>query len=257
MKIYILDIETAPNLAYVWGVWKQNIGENMMHSHSYIMSCSIKELGKPDVTYFENRTEDDTDIVKKISRHLNDASFVIAHNGRKFDIPLIKARAVINGLPPMAPFKVIDTLDLAKREFRFIRNTLSNLATQLKVEHQKLTQRQFNGFELWKECLAQNDEAWAEMKLYNILDVVVLEEVYIKLRAWSSNHPSVTTATGDEDCKSCPTCKSHSIIRSGYYYTNKGKYQRYRCQSCGTWSSESTMLKTHTKEMRQQILVNR
>lgn len=256
MKTYILDIETAPSLAYVWGVWKQNIGENQLLTNSYIMSCSIKELGKPEITYYENRTECDKEIVSKIAKHLLDANFVIAHNGRKFDIPLIKARAVVNGLAPMPPFKVIDTLDLAKREFRFIRNTLSNLAKQLKVEHEKLTDRKFNGFALWSECLKQNEEAWAEMKEYNILDVVVLEEVYLKLRAWSSNHPSVTTSkTSDE--KLCPTCSSTEIIRSGYYYTNKGKYQRYRCRTCGSWSSDSTMLKAHTKEMRKNILVSR
>ena len=256
MKTYILDIETAPSLAYVWGVWKQDIGESMLLNHTYIMSCSIKELGKPDVTYYENRTEDDKDIVTKIARHLVDADFVIAHNGRKFDIPLIKARAVVNGLAPMPPFKVIDTLDLAKKEFRFVRNTLSNLAKQLNVEHEKLTDRKFNGFALWYECLRQNEEAWQEMKEYNILDVIVIEEVYLKLRAWSSNHPTMTTTT-TTDTKKCPTCGSEDIIRSGYYNTNKGRYQRYRCHSCGTWSSESTMMKKHTKEIRQNILVNR
>lgn len=229
----------------------------MLLQTSYIMSCSIKELGVEGVTYYENRTLDDTKIVKQIAEHIADANFIIAHNGRKFDIPLIKARAIVTGLKPFPPFKVIDTLDIAKKEFRFNRNTLDNLAKELKVEHTKLTKRKFNGFVLWQECLKQNDEAWEEMKEYNILDVIVLEEVYLKLRSWSSVHPSITTAETTEDSKKCcPKCGGE-VVRSGYYYTNKGKYQRYRCLSCGAWSSESTMLKQQTKQARANILVSR
>lgn len=229
----------------------------MLIQNSYIMSCSIKELGVDGVTYYENRTEDDSKIVSQIAYHIADANFIIAHNGRKFDIPLIKARALVNGLKPFPPFKVIDTLDIAKKEFRFNRNTLDNLAKELKVKHTKLTKRKFNGFSLWQECLKQNDEAWQEMREYNELDVIVLEEVYLKLRGWSSVHPAITTATTTEDSKKrCPRC-SGMVIRAGFYFTNKGKYQRYRCLECGSWSSESTMLKTQTKQARANIIVSR
>ena len=74
----------------------------MLIQNSYIMSCSIKELGVEGITYYENRTEDDSKIVSQIAYHIADASFIIAHNGRKFDIPLIKARALVNGLKPFS-----------------------------------------------------------------------------------------------------------------------------------------------------------
>lgn len=229
----------------------------MLLQNSYIMSCSIKELGVEGVTYYENRTDNDSKIVSQIAEHIADASFIIAHNGRKFDIPLIKARAIVNGLKPFPPFKVIDTLDIAKKEFRFNRNTLDNLAKELKVEHEKLTHRKFNGFELWSECLKQNDEAWKEMRAYNELDVIVLEEVYLKLRGWYSTHPAITTATTTEDSKKrCPRCAGETV-RAGYYFTNKGKYQRYRCLCCNSWSSESTMSKLQSKQARANIIVSK
>lgn len=37
-KILILDIETAPNIAYVWRTFKEFISPKQMISNSYIMS---------------------------------------------------------------------------------------------------------------------------------------------------------------------------------------------------------------------------
>lgn len=255
MRTLLLDIETAPSLGYIWSFWKQNIGHDMIVDYGgYIMSCSLKWLGEDDVIYLENRTEDDTLIVAEICSYLDEADFVIAHNGKKFDIPFIKARAVINGLDVPSPFKVIDTLVIAKKEMLFKRNNLEYLAEALDVESRKLTDRKYNGFKLWLGCLNGEPEAWKEMKAYNILDVEVLEQVYLKLRPWYTTHPNITT--GDDPLElCCPKCGSSDVIRSGYFTTNKGKYQRYKCKACGSWSSETYMI--NTKEVRANLLASR
>ena len=255
MKTIILDIETAPSLGYIWGFWNQNIHDGMILDYGgYIMSCSIKELGATEVIYLENRTTDDTEIVADICSYLDECEFVIAHNGRRFDIPFIKARAVINHIPPPSPFKVIDTLSIAKKEMKFKRNSLDFLAKALDVELRKMTDRKFPGFKLWWECLHDNDEAWIEMKAYNIMDVEVLEQVYLRLRPWASNHPTINTDSISLK-QACPKCGSFHIIRSGYYYTTKGKYQRYKCMECTTWSSDSKAL--NTTDHRKTLLASR
>lgn len=255
MKTIILDIETAPSLGYIWGFWQQNIGDDMVLDYGgYIMSCSIKTLGEEHVTYLENRTKNDKKIVKKILKHLDGADFVIAHNGIKFDIPFIKARASIHGLNPPSPFKAIDTLKIARKEMNFKRNSLDFLAKALDVESRKLTNRKFPGFKLWWSCLHQDDEAWKEMKQYNILDVEVLEQVYLRLRPWASNHPNINVGN-DVTVLSCPKCGSIELNKRGYYTTNKGKYQRYACDCCGGWSSETTA--KNTTEERRLLLASR
>ena len=255
MKTILLDIETAPSLGYIWGVWKQNIGHDMMVSHgTYIMSCTIKTLGEDDIVYLESRTENDLQITKDILEYLDEADFVIAHNGRRFDLPIINARAIVNNLLPPSPYKIIDTLSIAKKEFRFQRNTLKFLAEHLEVPSRKLDHGKYPGFKLWLGCMNQEDEAWLEMRDYNIADVVVLEEVYMKLRPWASTHPNVTTAD-EEVTKSCPKCGSANIARRGFFYTNKGKYQRYACGSCGAWSSETSV--QNTPEKRLSLLASR
>jgi len=255
MKILIFDIETAPSQAFVWGAWKQNVGLNQDIRHEgYIMSIAYKWLDEEDVHYLENRTEDDTEICAKFVRLLDEADFVVAHNGKKFDVPMMNTRFVINNIKPPSPYKVIDTLTIAKKEMRFRRNSLAHLAEVLKCKHKKLKHQAFAGFSLWSECMKGNPDAWAEMELYNRYDVIVLEEVYKKLRPFASTHPNITTGD-DHDTMCCPKCGSVDIIRSGYYHTNKGKYQRYACKSCGAWSSETYVM--NTKEKRQSLLASR
>ena len=255
MRTIVLDIETAPSLAYVWGFWKQNIGDNMVLDYGgYIMSCSLKVLGDSEVVYLENRTDNDKEIVTEICKHLDAADFVIAHNGKKFDIPFIKARAVIHNITPPSPFKVIDTLQIAKKEMSFKRNSLDFIAKALDVPLRKLTERQFKGFELWWECLHHNEKAWEEMKQYNILDVEVLELVYLRLRPWHSTHPNVVTGD-DSEAPRCPRCGSEDVIKGGYYYTNKGKYPRIKCKSCGGHCASTYTVNTIDK--RKSLLASR
>lgn len=255
MKTLIFDIETAPSQAFVWGAWKQNIGIDMDIAHEgYIMSIAYKWLGEDDVHYLENRTEDDTVIASQFAMVLDQADFVVAHNGKKFDVPMMNTRFVINGIQPPSPYKVVDTLQIAKKEMRFRRNSLAHLAEVLECKHKKLKHQSFAGFSLWSECMKGNPDAWAEMELYNRYDVIVLEEVYKKLRPFASNHPNINT--GDDPLTlACPKCGSEDIIRSGYFTTNKGKYQRYKCKCCGGWSSETYMI--NSLENRKSLLASR
>ena len=254
MKTLLIDIETAPSMAYVWSFWKQNIGHDMVSDYGgYIMSCSLKWLGDTDIVYLENRTDNDKKIVKDICKYLDEADFVVAHNGIKFDIPFIKARAVIHNIKPPSPFKIIDTLKIARKEMMFKRNTLEYIAEALDVPLQKYSHAKYPGFKLWLGCLNGDDEAWKEMKEYNVLDVEVLEQVYLRLRSWATNHPNITTGN-DDNGMSCPRC-SGEVIRRGFYYTNKGKYQRYSCKDCGGYSSSTYTVNTIDK--RKSLLASR
>lgn len=232
-KVLILDIETAPNLAYVWRIWKENVGLNQLMERSYIMSFSAKWLGDDKVLYKENRHGNDKELVADLLLLLSSADIVVAHNADKFDLPTINARAIEHGLMPPAPYKVVDTLKVAKREFRFISNKLEHLADVLGCAP-KLKHAKFPGFMLWYQCLKQNDEAWKEMKEYNIQDVIALEEVYLKLRPWMKNHPNVGVLDEPEGTV-CPKCGSKHIHFRGYVTTNVSKFRRYRCMDCGGW----------------------
>ena len=236
MKVLILDIETRPHVVYCWGFWKVNIGPNQVIDHGGIMSFAAKWLGEDQVHYFEDRSGNDKDLVEKICEFLDEADIVVAHNGEKFDLPKIRARALVYGITPPSPVKVVDTLKTARREFGFSSNSLSYLSDVLDLGTKKGEHKKFPGMSLWTECLAGNEEAWAEMKHYNILDVIALEDLYLKLRPWDTRHPNVAVKLEEKEKPVCPKCGGTHLQYRGYAYTQTSKYHRLQCNSCGGWS---------------------
>lgn len=256
-KILVLDIETAPTKAYVWGLWKQNIGINMIDRDWYMLSWAAKWLGDgsvmanalPDYKRYELDKENDVRIVRSIWKMLDRADVVIAHNGKRFDIPKLNARFLYHGMKPPSPYKVVDTLQTARAAFKFTSNKLDYLAQHLGVGKKIDT----GGFELWEKCMKGDRDAWEDMVEYNIADVMILEDVYMKLRPWIKPHPNLGLYT-DSNEMVCPTCGSSHVHKRGHYYTNVGRYQRYNCTSCGAWSKE----RVHNlpKKKRKNILGN-
>lgn len=235
MKVLILDIETAPKVAYVWRFFKENISAKQVKQHGHLMSFAAKWLGDGEITYVENRKEDDRLIVSRLCELLDEADVVVAHNGEEFDLKQIRARAVVHGIKPFSPVKIVDTYKVAKKEFGFPSNSLEYLTTVLGTKQRKDSHKKFPGFELWLECLRGNEEAWNELRLYNIDDVLALEELYLMIRAWDTRHPNIAV-DASADKMACPKCGSHHLHYRGYAYTSVGKYHRLQCQDCGGWT---------------------
>lgn len=246
-RILILDIETAPNIAYVWGAWKQNVGQKQWLEKGHIMSFSSKWLGEEEIFYMDNRKGDDRGIVAVLYELLDQADIVVAHNGQRFDLPVIIGRGVVHGFTPPSPYFVVDTFQVARRELRLVSNSLANLCEDLGLP-MKQDHKKFPGFELWLECLKGNDEAWDEMEEYNKHDVISLEALYLRLRPYVRNHPNVSR---DDTDVACPKCGSKHIQYRGYYYTRAGLcYRRFVCLDCGGWGRVRFAEKDRTPEGR-------
>ena len=251
-KILILDIETAPNVAHVWRFWKENVGAKQVLEHSTIMSFAYKWLGEDGIYYEDAQHQSEKKLLKSLLNVLDVADIVIAHNGAKFDLPTIQGRAMVSGLKPPSPYKIIDTLLVARYEFNFPANSLEYLAILLSCED-KGGHHKFPGFLLWQECLKGNPEAWEEMKIYNKQDVSTLEEVYLKMRPYMRRHPNVAVFN-EPDSLVCPKCGSAHIQKRGYTNTNVGKYQKFQCQSCGGWAR--TRYSEYPADKKHALLVN-
>jgi hypothetical protein len=122
------------------------------------------------------------------------------------------------------------------------------LSTTKKSEHKK-----FPGHALWREYLAGNPAARKEMKLYNVDDILSMEEVYLALRPYYERHPNLATYFAD-DTRRCPKCGSVDLVRDGFTYTQVSRYERFVCRACTGWCNGRRTTNTPTK--RKSLLGN-
>lgn len=253
-KVLILDIETSPNIAYVWRFFKENVGAKQVLENGKMLSFAAKWLDGDKVYYQDTENGDEKQMLKILFDLLDEADIVVAHNGDKFDLPHIQGRGLVLGLNPPSPYKTVDTVRVARYEFNFPSNSLEYLATVLELKNRKDGHKEFPGFELWLGVLANNPEAWAEMKEYNIQDILVLEELYLKMRPYMKRHPNVGVFNEEGTTPHCPKCNSTSIHWRGFAHTNVGRYHRFQCNDCGGWGrTRHTIL---SKETRDALVVS-
>lgn len=242
MKLLFLDIETAPNSAFVWGLWNQNIGINQMIDSSEVLCWAAKWHGHKGVSYSGKDTDEHSVMIARMHDLMDEADVICTYNGNRFDIPTLHKEFVLLGLPPPAPSKSLDLFKIVRKNFKFPSNKLDYVTQKLglgkKVKHE--------GFELWIKCMNNDPEAWKKMQKYNKQDVVLLEKLYERILPWLSGH--INRNLYADGGNACTVCGSDALQRRGFSVTISGRNQRYQCQSCGAWSKGSKVEKlTDTK----------
>lgn len=239
-KILVLDVETSPLLVHVWQLKDQFVGLNQMVQDWHIMAAGAKWLGEPAsrIKYYDQRNlkaGNDLPILRELWELLDQADVVITQNGKAFDSKKINARFMLNGMPPPSPYKHLDTYLIAKNAASFTSHSLEYLSERFCVKYKKLSHGKFPGLSLWVECLKGNKAAWAEMKEYNIHDVLATEELYMKIRAWVP----VTAPKLYNTLLKCSIC-GFKAQRRGQELKGKTMVQRVQCQNpaCGKWGTE-------------------
>lgn len=256
-KVLTIDIETSPLFGAVWGLFNNFLSLEQVRDDWFIMSFSAKWLHSEEVIYMDQRNqipmEDDTPLLRAIWQLLDTADVVIAHNGLRFDTKKINARFVLNGMKPPSPYRVVDTLIIAKRNFNFTSNKLQYLTDKL-TDTKKRSHGKFPGYLLWQQCLIGNAEAWDEMRLYNIDDVRSLEELYKVFLPWDDRSVNLNNYHGEADGV-CGRCQDGKLVEvpGKFYFTNLGKYSLYHCPNCGGWSRGRKLLNS-LAERRSQTL---
>ena len=241
MKILLLDIETSPNTAHVWGLWQQNVSINQLMESSYVLCYAAKWLGEEDIYFDSVHQSKPKTMLKGIHALLDSADAVIHYNGTKFDIPTLNKEFLLAKLLPPSPYKQIDLLRVVRSNFRFPSNKLDYVSQRLGLG----SKHAHEGHDLWVKCMNGDKDAWKRMEEYNIQDVVLLESLYDNLLPWIKNAPNRNLY---QETTGCPTCGSTRLHKRGTAVSTTGSYQRYQCRDCGSWSQG-------TKSIRKSVEV--
>ena len=234
-RILVFDIETAPMIAYLWSIWQNGTNIGALESNTYMLSWAAKWVGSDEVfsdCLFDNPdytpgSEDDSRMLGTLWELLDDADFVVAHNGDNFDIKHVNTRFLLAGYQPPAPYKSIDTLKIVKRKFKFDSNKLEFLLQKLYGEGKE----DAGGMDTWIACMKGDKKAWEQMVFYNKGDVTKLERLYLDIRSWDHLHPSMAThgkVTGEYACTACGS-ESVSALEGKTVSTAASVFPLYVC----------------------------
>lgn len=229
MKILLYDIETTPNLAYVWGKYEQNVIR--FKKQWQLLSFAYKWLGEKEVSYVSATGQrSDKKLVKALHNLITQSDISIAHYGDEFDNKKSNARFIFYNLRPPPPRHTIDTKKVATKYFKFNGNGLDDLGEYFGFGRK----HKHEGIDLWFKCMAGDKKADKQMELYNKQDVVLLEKIYLRMRPWITNHPRVCF----KRARSCRACGSTALRSNGYRASATKLYRRLVCLDCGAWNRE-------------------
>ena len=235
-RLLMLDIETAPHRVWVWGLYGQDIAINQIEEPGYTLCWSAKWYGEKKIEYLSIQ-DGKRKMLRRIYDLVNEADAVIHYNGQKFDMPTLNQEFLAMGLTPPAPYKQIDLLGVARRQFRLPSNKMDYVARHFglgkKFPHK--------GMDLWKGCMEGDEASWRTMKKYNVQDVKLLEDIYKLFLPWIKTHPNQGLYT-NEIRPVCKNCGSGQLQSRGTHHTNTMTYRRFRCQKCGTWMRGKTTI---------------
>jgi len=248
-RICFYDIETSLAKSYHFQQWKVNLSQKQKIQESHLLSHAWAwgdgEVTGSILTREEMLAHDPERLVLECWSLLDNCDILVAHNGKRFDVKKVNGYFLQYGMPPPSPYRVIDTLLIAKQKFALPFNSLAYLAEFLDVEQKIDT----GGVDLWIQCDQGSQEALDKMNEYCMGDIVTLRGVYNRLIGWSND--GVNMALYNDHGASCPHCSSDdvSVIQGKYSHTVARKYQAYRCNGCGA------VLRSNRKEGSGNSLV--
>lgn len=191
---------------------------------SHVQSVSV--LNDPE--RFANDPTDDTYVIGILLSLIEKADCVIAHNGDKFDLRMLRTRAIELGFKPFVEPASIDTLKIARKEFMFLSNSLGYLAKTLGVDEQK------GQAPSWEDVWKSDPDVIRECARYCRQDIRTLREVAKILVPWRKNGVDLGRFVhGLEPEICCRNCGSLNIkMLTNTVKKNRSEYQAVKCKDC-------------------------
>ncbi len=228
-KVLTLDIETSPALAYVWGLFDQNVSVSQIVAPSRMLCFAGKWLGDRSTVFASEYHNGKKTMVQTAWDLLNEADICVGYNHVRFDIPHMNREFMLAGLVPPSPVQHIDLLQVMRRNFKMMSNKLGYVTNAVGLD----TKLETGGQALWNDVMANDPKAWDKFRKYNIQDVVITEQLFTLLAPWIKS-PHAGLWTGDPAC--CYSCGSTRLIAHGVTRSKSAAWPLTQCADCGAWN---------------------
>lgn len=173
----------------------------------------------------------DKGIIKAFVKVFSEADYHVTWYGSRFDLPVVNARMIANGLKPLPPVAHVDLWKTARYQFRTGGgNRLAKWQDFLGITDEKTPVHP----SVWIKARYGHQKSLQYIYEHCHYDVHVLEGVYKRLLPWVKDVPQ-TGLMVDTDAMACISCGEDALQRRGYHISRTRKYIRYQCTSCGKW----------------------
>lgn len=239
-RILILDVERLP------GITKQFWWDRGDLKNRYIHYETVERL--PRTTIVCAKWYDRPELIelaewdnggrktflRNVHRLIEQADIIVGHNIDNADIPWLKGDLHIEaGLPPLPPFKTVDTLKVLRREFKS-GAPFKSLDAFCQIAGIPSKTDKYDRMAM-ERAVDGSTEDRERLVAYCSGDVVATQGLYDYLRPYIKNHPALF-ADGKDKMALCNRCGHDTEPIARRYVANIISYSMRKCTNCGGYS---------------------
>lgn len=239
-KILILDVERLPGITKQFWWDRGDLKNRYIHYEEVVRQprttiVCAKWYDSPDVMRLAEWDKGGRRrFLSRVHAMMRQADILVGHNIDNADIPWLKGDLHIEaGLPPLPPFKTVDTLKVLRREFKSgapfksLDAFCQIVGIPNKTDHydRRAMERAADG----------NVEDRQRLTDYCCGDVVATQGLYDWCRPHIKTHPALFV-DGKDKLTVCNRCGHDTEPIARRYVANLLTYSMRRCTACGAHS---------------------
>lgn len=236
-RILILDVERLPGISRQYWWDRGDLKNRYIHYETVertprtTIMCA-KWYDRPDIIELAEWDKGGRPkFLKRIHSLIERADIIVGHNVDNADIPWLKGDLHIEaGLPPLPPFKTVDTLKVLRREFKS-GAPFKGLDAFCQIVGIPSKTDKYDREAMERAVTEGSVEDRERLTAYCSGDVVATQGLYDFLRGHIKNHPAMFI-DGKDRLTVCNRCGHKTEVTPRRYIANVMSYSMRRCTSC-------------------------
>ena len=232
LKTLVIDVERLPGRAEVpfWGLGDYK--HRRIH-HEYVtewprtICAGWRWIGDKRMHFAAEWESSPAEFAQAVRDVLNEADIITGHYVNGADRKWLNSLFRDHGIAWPSPYKVIDTLTLARRDLGDESMTLDALCKRFGIPNKT---GKYDA-DVARAACEGDQRAQRTIKAYNLGDVEASTGLYFATLPLAHGHPHIAPVKGATEM-TCPRCASTNVHRDGTYSPGVYVYARYRCDDC-------------------------
>lgn len=239
-RILILDVERLPGITRQYWWDRGDLKNRYIHYETVerqprtTLVCA-KWYDSPDVIQLAEWDKGGRKkFLKELHSLMSRCDILVGHNAAAADVPWTKGDLHIEGgLPPLPPFKVVDTLSVLRKEFKSGAPFKGLDAFCQIVGIESKTDKYDR--DAMERAVAGSVEDQERLTNYCAGDVIATQGLYDWLRPYISNHPALFV-DGKDKLTVCNRCGHETEPIARRYIASVMSYSMRKCVKCQSHS---------------------